>query len=65
MLENPLADVAGQEQSIRFGRRQRCESSQLRRREILRLVNDHMIERFDERPSIIFAKPVKTSAHVA
>ena len=44
MLENTLADVAGQEQAVRFGRCQRREKPQLRRRKILRLVDDDMIE---------------------
>lgn len=46
MLENPLADVAGQEQSVCPGRRQGCEEPQLGRRQILRLVDHNMIERF-------------------
>jgi hypothetical protein len=45
MLENALADVAGQKQAVSCGRRQRREKPQLRRSQILRLVDDYMIER--------------------
>lgn len=45
MLEDALAGVAGQEQAIRSAGRKRREEPQLRRREVLRLVDDDMIER--------------------
>ena len=46
MLENTLADVAGQEQAIRFGRRRRGEEPQPGRRQILRFVDDDVIKWF-------------------
>ena len=45
MLENTLSHVARQEQAIRLRGRQSGEEPQLRRRKILRLVDDDMVER--------------------
>ena len=45
MLENTLPDVARQEQAIRLRGRQDGEEPKLRRREILRLVDDDVLER--------------------
>ena len=45
MLENTLAHVAGQEQAIRRLGRQSREKPQLSRSEVLRFVNNDMVER--------------------
>ena len=44
MLENALSHVARQEQAIRLCRRQSREEPQFGGREVLRFVNDDMVE---------------------